>query len=105
MVHFIALGLLLCNIQLAQGEDFSDLIKQRRLMQAIASGGKPLLPAAIGCDNTRCMCGEQCSWIGDMVSCSGNCSKEELQFIAFMFPKPKPEDTQSSTKSPTIQPQ
>ena len=99
MVIVIAVGVLLCNSQLAQGKDFSGLIEQRRKELPVG-----LMLIAMGCTGSECICGEQCAWVGGVLSCSGACTKEELQFIASIFPKPKPEDTQSSTQSPTLQP-
>ena len=97
MVIVIVVGVLLCNSQLAQGKDFSGLIEQRRIRLSLSLG-------SMGCTGSRCICGEQCAWVGGVLSCTGACTKEELLFIASLFPKPKPEDTKSSTQSPTVQP-
>ena len=86
IISAIAVGLLLCNIEKAHGTKFYLPRTERRnvLKSAVVVDGKM-------------MCGDQCSWLAGVVSCTGKCTKEELAAIKDWYENQNSKDTKSST--------
>jgi len=93
----IFMGLVLCMIQLVQGFTVPVSVIQQFRQQS----GR--MPVSAACDRAKgiCMCGEQCVWMSNLLSCTGNCTEAELKFITAYYSN-VPQDTPSPTFSSTF---
>ena len=85
IISAIAVGLLLCNIEKAHGTRFFLPRTERRNVfpyetTTTTTKAHPGAMSAVVV-NGKMMCGDQCSWLAGVVSCTGKCTKEELAAI------------------------